>query len=954
MSEPARQLLPTAPDLVRGRLLELIGKPARLTLVVAPAGYGKTTLLAQHARACPTPVVWHRTGRLDVEPARLASGLARSLCGAGMPTPRTLDVQELVRAVDAAGLTRRTLLIDDAHLLLGAPSEEWLEDFLTRAPPSLSIVLASRRTPGVNLCRAELGTIALVTGEDLRFRSWEVESLFRDVYREPLPPDDIATLTRRTDGWAACLQLFHLSTRARGLADRRRAVGALSGAPRFARTYLAGTVLEEVPAGLRTFLARTAVFEALTAQRCDRLLNRTDSQARLVELEQLGVLSTAEDDGATLRCHEVLRRHLESVLFDELGAERTQAWYATAAVLLEEQAAPAEALSAYLRAERWEEAARLLRADGATVLAAGLGQSWHDLLPAPLVEEDPWLGMAFARRLAGQGRLVAASQEYRHAEALFPDPIDRYRAREERRLVELWTGGCPQPHVHWLDRLRAAVRRHPGAPPGAAVASTPGEQLCDAVTALLTGDVAAAGARLQTLLVEPGTDGALALAARLTQVVVDLAAGADVTASVDRLATDADRVGATWVARQARVLDGLRTRDGAQIRRVLAECEAVDDAWGALLARGADALRALLVDEPALRAWQELVEHCRTAGESTLEAWARVGAALAAAAEGAPRAVVQARSAESFVRASGVWGAQGLAVLALAAAGPASSRTGTAEQASSLARVHGLAWPAGLARRLLGADPVPHVEVVRELAAVQLRCLGGFTLHVGDRAVAWSTLRPRAAAALRLLAAHTPQLVHRETVLELWPDRSGDQATHGLQVAISSLRHLLAPDAPRGSGRMIERHGEAYALVLPPGSTADVATFRDGLRAADRARRCGDTDTEADALGVALVAYGGDLLPEDGPAEWVVELRDRLRLQAATGAGRLAELALARGDSATCIDAAQRGLAIDPFWDASWRALITAYDRTGDAAAAARTRRAYTDVLATLGVPCTG
>ncbi len=158
----------------------------------------------------------------------------------------------------------------------------------------------------MNLCRVELAPITVVTADDLRFRSWEVEALFRDVYREPLPPDDIAALARRTEGWAACLQLFHLSTQSRPLSDRRRALRALAGGPRFARTYLARTVLEELPQRLRTFLTRTCVFEVLTAQRCDRLLDTTDAQQRLEELEGLGALTTSTDGGQTFRYHEVL------------------------------------------------------------------------------------------------------------------------------------------------------------------------------------------------------------------------------------------------------------------------------------------------------------------------------------------------------------------------------------------------------------------------------------------------------------------------------------------------------------------------------------------------------------------------------------------------------------------------------------------------------------------------
>src|SRR5439155_1226173 len=84
------------------------------------------------------------------------------------------------------------------------------------APPSITFVMGTRALPGFNLSRLRVsGSLLEIGSEDLRFRSWEVEHLFRDFYREPLPPEELAELARRTEGWAAGLQLFHLATRSR-------------------------------------------------------------------------------------------------------------------------------------------------------------------------------------------------------------------------------------------------------------------------------------------------------------------------------------------------------------------------------------------------------------------------------------------------------------------------------------------------------------------------------------------------------------------------------------------------------------------------------------------------------------------------------------------------------------------------------------------------------------------
>jgi DNA-binding SARP family transcriptional activator len=327
-------------------------------------------------------------------------------------------------------------------------------------------------------------------------------------------------------------------------------------------------------------------------------------------------------------------------------------------------------------------------------------------------------------------------------------------------------------------------------------------------------------------------------------------------------------------------------------------------------------------------------------------------AALAAAQQGEPDAASAARVAESFSRTAGIWGAQALTALVLAATEPGASAA-QLRQARSLADTHGLPWPEKLAARLLGLTPHANKPVVVSAAplAVRVRCLGGFAFEVPGHSLDWGAIRPRAATMLRLLAIHVPQPVHRELLLQLWPDLSTERAVRSMQVAVSSLRALLAPGTTRGSFGTVERHGDTYLLVLPPGSESDVVDFAAQLHAARQARHVRDADAERAALAGAIDAYRGELLPEDGPAEWVSDARERLRQQAATASGRLAELELAGGDYRSAIDAARRSVDIDPFRDASWRILIEAYRKASQPAAAARAEQDYNEVLTTLGVP---
>ena len=572
-----------------------------------------------------------------------------------------------------------------------------------------------------------------------------------------------------------------------------------------------------------------------------------------------------------------------------------------------------------------------------------------------------WLSLALANQLSQEGRLAAAVERYRKAEALFPDASDRLRAERARRLVELWTDshlsfGRPQPQRHqpqrhWLDRLRAAVRRNPGAAEKASDEG-PGGLLADAVAALLTGTPLAAHAALAPLLADVEPDGPLPLAARLVQSAADLVTGRADLRSADELAADAERAGVVWLAHQARLLAALRAGDGGSIQRVWDQCEGAGDTWGGLLAEAAAGLHLLFSGAPAHAALSNVAKRCRTLDAGTLEAWAQSFAALAAAVEGHPEAARMGRAAESLARTTGVWGAQVLTAVALSAADPA-NRARHTRQAGSLARTHGLPWPSPFAQLLPGstsAQPDAAVAVIESGPSLRLRCFGGFALEIAGRTLDWRALRPRAVTTLRLLAVQLPRPVHRELLLSLWPDLPEGRGLHSLQVAVSSLRTFLDPDGRRGSSRMIERQGDAYRLVLPPGGEADVVEFAIGLQDAQLARRAQQADSERAALSRVVAAYGGELLPEDGPAEWVINAREIARTQAAGAAARLAELAVDAGEVASAIDAAQGSLAIDPYHDGAWRTLITAYQQAGDNAAAARARRDYADMLDALGV----
>jgi DNA-binding SARP family transcriptional activator len=199
-----------------------------------------------------------------------------------------------------------------------------------------------------------------------------------------------------------------------------------------------------------------------------------------------------------------------------------------------------------------------------------------------------------------------------------------------------------------------------------------------------------------------------------------------------------------------------------------------------------------------------------------------------------------------------------------------------------------------------------------------------------------------------MLALHHGEDLHRERLVDaLWPEASLASGIRSLQVAVSSIRQCLA--AAGLAEDCLRRRGDAYALQI---ADADDQTkkFERLAHQAEQLVRAGD---RAEALLCALAAldlYGGDLLPEVGPAEWVVEERDRLRTVAARAGATAADLALKVGELATGVRAAQRSIEIDPYHDDSWTLLAELYERRGDRSAAAVTRRDHARIRADLGL----
>jgi DNA-binding SARP family transcriptional activator len=975
---PAKVRVPVADALPRERLTSVLAAAwrHRLTLVVAPAGSGKTTLLAGFAADAAVPVAWYRAESWDANESALVHHLEASLAAA---LPRVArgwtSVADGATAVDRSGASRALLIIDDLHALEGTPAEEALGRFIDYAPPWLAILAGSRVPPTFNLPRLRVsGELLEIGSEDLRFRAWEVERLFREFYRDPVPPADLAALARRTEGWAAGLQLFHLATRGKSAEERRRILLAVGTSSRLVREYLTRNVLVDLPEELRTFLVETCVLGRLTGDLCDRLLGRQGCARLLDELAHRQIFTVAIDDpDGSYRYHEVLRSHLDRMLVDQVGEVEARRRHELAGELLEESGASAEALAAYCRAEAWPRVRSLLGGQGER-LADG-GPTWVEALPPAIVRHDPWLGLASARRARAEGRWVAALDAYARTEVAFGAASTALVCQRERRALAAWLDPVTIPPADWTGLLRGGLVREP------LVAAREAEReqavpslLVRGLLELAAGEIHEARVHLASALAVGTGSAVLDAASRLAAGVAGLLEGDETACELLDVAVDeADGAGAAWLARLGRaarriapglVDDGMAAADAAFAEE--------DDAWGrAILALiEAWAPRSTLdpdrsskpLAEVRLVAAERAAAGFRRLGAGVPEAWARGLAALALAETGAEGARDAALGAESFGRATGTPAARLLAYLGMAVADPARARDYVDLAASVRAEtgIHGplLALP-GIGAEVgqpsrsagsTGTDPARR-NGVRAAAmpgdGLQVRTLGGFALEIDGRTVSLEGVKPRARAVLRFLSLHVEGGAHREVICEaLWPDSDAQTGARSLHVAISTLRGaLVAALGPEGA-RLISRNGDAYRLAVSPESV-DAWRFDRALSDARLTRARGDV---ASALfGLALDLYG-HLLPEDGPAEWVVDLRERYRAGAVEAARAIAEEAMAAGDLEAAVRACHSGLAIDRYQDSLWRLLIDARERAGEAGAATRDRREYAAVLDGLGV----
>ena len=405
-----------------GRLEE--GLARGLVLVCAPAGSGKTVLLADWARHGGRPVAWLSLDVGDNDPARFwrhvvaALGQARpgigELAGPVLGPLEASSPDGLVMALinELAADPREDevlLVLDDYHLIDSQPVHGSLLFLLEHLPPGLRMVLASRSDPPLPLARLRAGgQLAELRAAELRFTADEAAALLREAIGADLPGTAVAALTARTEGWAAGLQLAGLSLR--GQADTAGFVAAFSGSHRYVLDYLTGEVLERQNPQVREFLLETSVLERLSGELCDAVTGRAGSQAMLADIERAGLFLVPLDEvRGWWRYHHLFADLLRARLQAEQPG-RVQALHRAAAAWCEEHDLADDAVRHALAAGEAAWAARLVERHVEELLGRSEGvtlRRWLSALPAESVRDRPRLCLAQAYG-AAQGFQVEA------------------------------------------------------------------------------------------------------------------------------------------------------------------------------------------------------------------------------------------------------------------------------------------------------------------------------------------------------------------------------------------------------------------------------------------------------------------------------------------------------------------------------------------------------------------
>jgi LuxR family maltose regulon positive regulatory protein len=436
---------PLRPNLVsRPHLVERLkaGLRGKLTLISAPAGFGKTTLVSELVEGIDRKVAWLSLDEEDGEPTRFLTYLVSALrtttanIGEGalrllhspQPSPPEAILTVLLNEVTALQ-DHFVLVLDDYHVIDASSIDHALTYLVEHLPPQMHLVIVTREDPHLPLARLRgRGQMTELRAADLRFTASEAAAFLIQVMGLAISEADVARLEDRTEGWIAGLQLAALSLQ--GRQDMHGFIQTFAGDHRYIVDYLVEEVLRRQPESVRSFLLETSIVDRLSGPLCDAVTGQEEGTAILSALERGNFFIIPLDDKRRwYRYHhlfaEVLYAHLMEEQPDQISTlhRRASAWYA-------ERGEAGNAIRHALAAEDFARAADLIEMElpemrrsrqDATLLG------WLKALPDSLIHYRPVLIVGYAYALLSAGELEAAETRLLEAEHWLDETSDLSR-----------------------------------------------------------------------------------------------------------------------------------------------------------------------------------------------------------------------------------------------------------------------------------------------------------------------------------------------------------------------------------------------------------------------------------------------------------------------------------------------------------------------------------------------
>jgi LuxR family transcriptional regulator, maltose regulon positive regulatory protein len=425
-----------------GRLNE--GLHRKLTLISAPAGFGKTTLLGEWVAGCERPAAWLSLDEADSDPTRFLSYLVAALqtiapnIGEGVlgalrspqPPPTESILTSLLNEISTVP-DDFVLVLDDYHVVDSGAVDDALAFVLEHLPPRMHLIISTREDPQLPLARLRArGQLGELRAADLRFTPSEAAEFLEGVMGLDLSAEDIAALEDRTEGWIAGLQLAALSMR--GREDVAGFIRAFAGDNRYVVDYLVEEVLQRQPERVRSFLLQTSILERLSGPLCDAVTDQEEGNALLEALERGNLFVVPLDDRRHwFRYHHLFADVLRARLMEE-QPDRAPTLHRRASEWYERNGSPTDAIRHALAAEDFERAAGLVELAALEMLGSSQETlyRWLMALPDEVVRARPVLSVYYAFALLGRGGFEAFDAHLRDAERWLDTSAETSERRE--------------------------------------------------------------------------------------------------------------------------------------------------------------------------------------------------------------------------------------------------------------------------------------------------------------------------------------------------------------------------------------------------------------------------------------------------------------------------------------------------------------------------------------------